>query len=113
MKIKKRIEQDVDKTIACFDHADRIKGDPYFYVRVMGKILAQEQQERYSASWLPRMSLLRPVLPSAIVIVNVVTVALVLGSGTLNARNRETRLTALAERYSLSQDAYSLFPIKE
>jgi len=113
MKAQERIEQEVDKTIACFDHADKIESDPYFYVRVMGKILSQERQERYPVSWLPGMSLLRPVLPIAIVIVNLVTVALVLKSEVSDTENRETRLTALAEQYSLSQDVYSLFPIKK
>ena len=113
MKIKERIEQEIEKTIACFEHADKIENDPYFYVRLMAKIRSPKQQRWYLVPWLPRMSLLRPALPIAIVIVNLVTVTLVLKSGSSASENRETRLTALAEQYSLSQDAYSLFPIKK
>lgn len=113
MNAHERIEREVEETIACFEQVDKIESDPYFYVRVMGKILSQEQQERYPVSWLPGMSLLRPVFPIAIVIVNLVTVALVLKSGASDTENRGTRLTAVAEQYSLSQDAYSLFPIKK
>lgn len=113
MKAQKRIEQEVDKTIACFDQVERIESNPYFYVRVMGKILSREQQERYPVSWLPGMSLLRPVFPIAIAIVNLATVALVLKNGASDAENREAMLTSLAENYMLSQDAYSLFPTKK
>ena len=110
--MREQIEREVDRTLACFDRTEKIGVDPYFYVRVMGKILAQEQRERNPASWLPGMSLLRPVFPIAIIVFNMVVVALVFKSGVSDAGSRETRLCALAERYSLNQNAYDFFPVK-
>lgn len=111
MNAQERIEREVERTLACFGTADRLEGGPWFHARLMAEIHSPKRRERRRASWLPGMALLRPVLPIAFVVVNAVTVALVLGSRTPDAGNRETRLAALAERYPLGRDAYSCFPI--
>lgn len=110
MNAQERIEREVEETIACFKKADRIEAGPWFHARLMGRIQASKRQER-TLPWVPGLDLLRPVLTVAIVIVNAFAVALVLKGGVPEGGSRETRLAALAERYSIDRDAYGFFRI--
>lgn len=42
MKKKELIEQEIDKTLRCFDEGERLVVDPYFYSRLKAKLSQKE-----------------------------------------------------------------------
>ncbi len=84
MNKKEKIEQEIDKTLAQFDNAERLPSNPYFYTRVQAR-LEEKQRPRRSFS-----AILKPVLFSTLVAINLTTAVWYL-SVTSQVNQSETR----------------------
>ena len=111
MERKKRIEEEVDKTLESFDTFERIEPSPFFTTRLQARIKEFEQrQERTLSSWF-RPSRLRPALIAVLLVLNLlsaVTVIRLFQASRMMTSDREQYLAAVVEEYGLDQNTYYL-----
>lgn len=118
MKNKAEIEQEVLKTLQCFEQRERIAPRPFFATRVMAKISRLEDAQQARSRRLAfGLGYLRPALLTLIVVLNIVS-ALIVFRGTPTPTPAQTTaraqyLTAFADEYALSQPEYDTFLAKK
>jgi hypothetical protein len=97
---REKIEEEIQKTLDQFDHAERLPGDPYFHARVMARL---EERGRPRALF---PALLRPALLMILVAVNVITAVWYLGGAArqTQAGNRRQLIEVLAEELGAGND---------
>ena len=111
MKKKARIEEEVEKTLQCFETTEKVEPNPFFYTRLQAKIRSIEEKKESSKK--SGLSLaLRPALLLCLVVINLLSAVLVFRESDSQADIREYYLTTFAEEYALKQDEqneYDLF----
>jgi hypothetical protein len=72
------IEEEIDKTLAAMDRMEKLEAGPYFYTRLKPRLDSREKKAtaRLPGTLLSRM--LRPVLVTLLLLLNVVTALLIL-----------------------------------
>jgi hypothetical protein len=108
MNKKEIIDQEVQKTLQCFEPLEKVSADPYFYTRLQVRLRQQHQQkenklELFGPRWW------RPALVGMIIILNLTTAALVYLSNEKNKELNQDTWTTLAAEYGLNQDDNDLF----
>ena len=93
MNKEEKIQQEIQKTIDCFDQAEPIKADSFFYTRLKAKM---NRQTKTSWQWQARQwksvwGILKPALLVWIVAVNIVT-AVVFFTGQNSSQNSRAQL---------------------
>ncbi|RMG41168.1 MAG: hypothetical protein D6732_02755 [Methanobacteriota archaeon] len=108
MNRKKRIEQEVQKTLEQFQQADRLPPDPYFYTRLKSR-LAEKQRK---GEKLP--VLLKPAFLTLLFLLNIITAgwywSAVNTSTQTNAR--QELVTMMASEFRAQPENIELFNVK-
>jgi hypothetical protein len=107
MKSKEQIEQEVQKTLQCFENRTPLESNPFFSTRVLARIRSlEEEQHARSLRKVFSLSYLRPALLTLIIALNVVS-AIVIFRGSHNQTTvRDQYLTAFADEYAFNQNEY-------
>ena len=110
MMRKEQIEQEVIKTLQCFEHRESIECSPFFSTRVLARIRRLEEEKRTrSLRKVFSLSSLRPALFILIVVLNIVSAIMIVRGSRDHMDAREQYLTAFANEYGLNQQQYDLF----
>lgn len=97
MNKKEKIEQEINKTLAQFDEAERLPSNPYFYTRIQARL--EEKQRRKTGF----AAILKPALISALVAINLTTAVWYLNLSTEvnQSENRQELLDILSDDLNL------------
>lgn len=100
MNKKEKIEQEINKTLAQFDNAERMLSNPYFYTRVQAR-LEEKQRQKTGFS-----AILKPALIIALVVINITTTVWYLNFGTQvnQSESRQELLDILSEDLNLDNN---------
>ena len=110
MKSKAQIEQEVMKTLECFEQRTPIECNPFFSTRVMARIRSlEETQHARSLRRVFSLGYLRPALLALIVVLNIASAIIVFRGTQTQTNGREQYLTAFADEYAMNQQEYDLF----
>ncbi len=108
MNQKDRIEKEVEETIAYLERPEEIGESPFFFTRLGAKI--RELEEIGGSAFLRNIfafPVLRPLLLSLLVAVNLLTAVIVYRESA--AASREAALQVIADEYSLTVNGYNYF----
>lgn len=108
MKEKKRIEEEVQKSMELLDQQESLPPDPYFYTRLRARIDSRNQQHRV-------LSLsLKPALLALLVMMNLGTAVWYLAGDSSSAEksNRDTLIELLAEDISLDSKSSAVIDLE-
>lgn len=110
MKNREQIEQEVIKTLQCFEHKESIECHPFFSTRVLAKLRNLEEEKRaHSLRKVLSLSYLRPAVLILIIVLNIVSVLVIFQGSSDQMDVRGQYLTAFADEYGLNQQKYDLF----
>ena len=110
MKSKEQIEQEVMKTLQCFEQRESIECNPFFATRVLARIRSLEEEQRArSLRKVFSLGYLRPALLALIVVLNIASAIIVFRGSQTQTNVREQYLTAFADEYALNQQEYDAF----
>lgn len=109
MKRQDLIQQEVQKTLQCFEQEDTIKSSPNFYARLMGKIKQLEQKKNFSFSWVFNRKALRPVFIVTLLALNIFSTAFFLLRSGYRQDVREKYISKMADEYTLDMSQYYLY----
>ncbi len=101
MAKKDKIEKEVQKTLECFDQAERLTCNPFFYTRLKAQIDELNAHGRQTKGWEFAWSVLKSVLLLLIVALNIFTASLFLKGQNDNAPNREELINTFAQEFTL------------
>lgn len=108
MSDKKRIEQEVEKTLDCLDHFRRIQPTASFSERVISKMYNPDRQGRRSfRPGLGSLSL-RPALLLILLLLNLISVYFSLRESGPTRHSRGEYIVSLADEYNLNQANFFL-----
>ncbi|MCP4569256.1 MAG: hypothetical protein GY841_16905 [FCB group bacterium] len=99
---KKKIEDEVQKTLRNLDHLEDIHADASFFAAVQERINSTEADQ---APWLYRMLVgyrLAPAILAVFIVLNVVTAFFVVSGQDDSAYERQTSIEAVASDYLIS-----------
>jgi hypothetical protein len=111
MKSHSEIEDEVNKTLECFDTFEQIEPNPFFAARVQANIEALERRKAEKKAPV-RFGRLRPALVAVMLVLNIlsaVTAITVLRTKDTQEETRKRYLAAVIEEYSLNQNEYYLY----
>lgn len=112
MTKNENIEQEIERTLLCFDEAERLKADPFFYTRLQTRIKDLEERKGFSLQGLLNVKVLRPALLTLVIVMNIVTTFVVFQKVDRQTDYRDQYLTSFAEEYSLNQESNGYFRIE-
>lgn len=98
MNKKDKINQEVEKTLHLFDDSPSVKADAYFYTRLKVRMDA-ESDKKQQLFGLDIINILRPVLLTGIVTINIITFLFIMRA---NEPTREIQIQSFAESYGLN-----------
>ncbi len=104
MDREERIKREVEKTLQCFEQAERLRGDPFFYTRLRARIDKLSGEQGGLRGWQGAWGLVRTTSLVLLVALNIVTAAFYLKTDPLEADERSQLLSAFAQEYALAQD---------
>jgi hypothetical protein len=107
MNRKEKIELEVQKTLECFSHSERLKGNPFFYTRLKNRIDNSSTQKRKTIGWEFAWGVLKPILLLLIIVLNIFSATLFLKNRNSNYSSREQLLDALAKELALDSNQYN------
>jgi hypothetical protein len=113
MKRKKRIEEEVDKTLSCLDENEEIEVSPFFFTRLQAAIRGQKEEKVSFFTRLFGLQGLRPALLGLMVVLNLVSTVLIWQRIHRRATDRSQYLSALVDEYSLKGSDTYLFTSDE
>jgi len=107
MNKKEKIEQEIQKTLAQFDKAEKLPANPYFYTRVQAG-LEESRKERHVF-----MAVLKPAFFTVLVVLNVTTAFWYMDNGEqISQTDTHSELTEiLSSDLKLDTDQDNLFDI--
>ena len=111
MKRKEHINEEVRKTLECFDTFEQIEPGPFFAARVQANINALERQKTGKTSFLT-VGRLRPALIAVMLVLNLLSAATVMTLFRSKSEQTDSRtqyLAAVTEEYALNQNDYYLY----
>ena len=105
MDRKKKIEQEIAKTLEQFDRVERLPEDPYFYTRLQARLKSREETN----ALFPRV--LRPAIVTALLLLNIGTAYFYLNTGTSGQTTgqRQELAQMMAEELSMQQSENNTF----
>ncbi len=103
MNKKEVINQEVQKTLDCFNHLGKLSPSPYFYTRLQANMKSRPEQEETRGS-IFSSRLWRPAFIGIIIVLNLTTAVLVYLSKSQSKEFANDTLTVLATEYNLNQD---------
>ena len=106
MNKKKKIKQEVEKTLQCFDNAEKLEENPFFYTRVKARIDSQEKETKRNARQIAWVVLKQAFL-ILIVALNIYTITAFFTSKQSQVSNQDQLLNAFAQEFSLDQSSYN------
>lgn len=98
----KRVEKQVELTLACFDNIPVLEAGPDFYEHVRRRLAHEGERRRWSAFACFGFRKLSPAFLIIIVLFNLVTLYAAL-DGFRNMDDRSQNIEALAEQYFVDQ----------
>lgn len=105
MDRKKKIEEEIARTLAEFDRAERLPEDPYFYTRLQARLNRREVKNTLFTR------ILRPAIVTALLLLNIGTAYFYLNTGTsgktTNQRQELARL--MVEDLNMEQTENNIF----
>ena len=104
---KEKIEQEVQKTLDCFDQSEQLKTNPFFYTRIKAKI---EDLESYGKK--PNLAdlvwgVLKPAFLFGIIVINIFTATSFLKNPGDTNTSREQIINTFAQEFSLDSEQYN------
>ena len=111
MDKKERIEEEVEKTLQCFEDFEKLEPNPFFLTRLKAKIRSFEAEQERTIQPGRRLWFLHPAVLSLLVVLNLFSAILVFrGSDThMETDSRSQYIAAFAEEYSLNQEDSNLY----
>ena len=106
MTKKVKIEQEVQKTLECFDQAERLKSNPFFYARVKSGIDNLHSKKEKIQSWEFAWGVLKPAALLLIIALNIFSATLFFKESH-DYSNRERLLDAFAQELTLDSNQYN------
>ena len=108
MDRSKKIQNEVNKTLEQFDHAERLKPNPFLATRIEA-LVGEEQKEK---SWNFGWGFLKPALMLVVVAANVLTVSAFLEYNGETTESTDT-VSVFAQEFGLETSISSPFTIIE
>ncbi len=107
MKKKEKIEQEIEKTLSCFEKSERLEGDAWFYNRVKAEI-DNPGHKRFGLQTI--WPILKPALLVLIAAINIFTISSYFASPeTVQEVSREQMVIEFAKTFSLNSTSNNLF----
>ena len=106
MSRKKKIEHEVEKTLQCFDSAEKLEENPFFYTRVKARIESRNNEAGKSL-WQFGWSILKPAFLVLIIVINIITVTMYFTSKQSQTGYQEQLMQTFAQEFSLDQSSYN------
>ena len=105
---KKRIEEEVRKTLECFGQIERLESSPSFFTRLQARIRGLEEKPKHYVIPIFSVGFLRTALLVLIVVLNLVFSILILQQRKSQSENRNEYLSTLALFYDLNESKLEL-----
>ncbi|MBN1350910.1 hypothetical protein JXJ21_15935 [candidate division KSB1 bacterium] len=105
MERKQKIENEIQRTLEQFEHADRLRPNPFFYTRVKARIEAQTQGA--VQGYVHRV--LKPAFLTLLVAVNVITAVFLLNNSATETNTRQSLINSFAKEYRLENSESNLY----
>ncbi len=99
---KKRVEDEVLRTLSSLENLPEIEPDPYFYAKVRQRL---DESAEPAENWLGRLIFgyrLGPALLAAMILVNVGTAYVALGGKDYESDDRDQYIEEFVDQYSLA-----------
>lgn len=112
-KRKLEIEEEVKKTLICFDFGERIEPSPTFFMKLRTKIQNIETKSGDQKIPFFRPELLRVSLVVMLVALNLVFAILVFRTGREQPENRENYISSIVSYYNLNESSLDLSLLSE
>lgn len=107
MTKKKKIEQEVQKTLEGFDQAERLKSNPFFYTRLRARIEQSDAKQMQPKGWEFAWRVLKPALLFLIIALNIFTATQFLKNQNNEPSSREQLLNSFAQELTLDPNQYN------
>lgn len=107
---RKRVEEEVDKTLSLMDRLETLETDPYFFTRLKAAIATGDRQRKRLPGFGPVVEVLKPAFVALLIILNLLSILLVTGGNSDATVEKDIYITALAQDYSLESDSYWTYP---
>ncbi len=104
---KEKIEQEVQKTLQSFKHAERLKSNPFFYTRLKNRIENLHSKKQKIRGWEFAGRVLKPALLLLIIALNIFSATLFFKYKTQDYINREQLLDFLGHELTLDYNQYN------
>jgi hypothetical protein len=108
MSKKEDIQNEIKKTLDCFDRTEPIKTDPYFYTRLKARLEDTESTE-IKLGW-GIWNVLKPALLMSIIALNIYTGLMFFKSQKVDEPNRQELINSFAQELTLDSNQYSPNP---
>ena len=111
MDKRKRVQEEVEKTMACLDQMENLEAGPYFYTRVESRMRSKKREEKIKLPGFLGVRVLKPALLLLLLMVNLISVILLLeksGDTELVEDKYRSHASQLAREYWPSQDSYDI-----
>ena len=109
MTDKERIEQEVEKTLQCFNDIETVEPRSFFFTRLKAGIMSIEAEKARAKQrgWI--VASLRPALLSLLIVLNLISAVAIFRGAETQTDSRSESLAAFAEEYSFTQETDDLF----
>lgn len=111
MDKRKRVREEVEKTMSLLDRMQNLEASPYFYTRIQAKLSSKEREKKTILSGFPGARVLRPAFLLLLLMINLISVFFFLrGSGDTGLVEKKYRSYAsqLVQEYWPTQDTYDI-----
>jgi hypothetical protein len=108
---KDRIETEVEKTLACFNEAERLETDPHFSTRLMARIRDLNSRTKTVAKPVFLYRLLRPALLVLMIAINIIFSVLMFSSGRAQTEERKDAISSMASYYDFQKNDFDSFMV--
>jgi len=111
MDKRKRVREEVEKTMSLLDRMENLEAGPFFYTRVEARLRSKEREEKLKQPGIFGVKVLKPALLALLLVANLISaVFFLVGSRDtgLTEQNYRTHASQLAREYWPSQDTYAV-----
>ncbi len=111
MDKRKRVQEEVEKTMSLLDRVENLEAGPYFYTRVEARLRQIEREEKTKQPGIFGVRVLKPALLVLLLIVNLFSaVFFLVESGDTGQAEKKYRsyVSQLVGEYWPSQDTYDI-----
>jgi hypothetical protein len=102
MEKNKKIEEEIEKTLDCFEQRPRLKTNPCFYARLKARMELQKRKE-----WKYVPIIFKPAFLLMILLLNAITIVSFFAGQSKPAGNRAQLLKAFAQEMTLDSNQIS------